>query len=498
MKNPRTIDPKRNRWMYAIGTSGRDFFYQLYSGYLFAFILCTKNLDSAQFAAVSIVMVGCRAFDAIIDPIIGRIIENTRSRWGRFKPWIVIGGVLAAFATMMIYTLPIDGWSFILLLFIGNALLSATYSLNDIAYWGMLPALTSKPEERTKLTSLSQFFASVGFALAVLLIPTLTNGSKAIGGSAVTAYRIMALLCCLAMWGTQLFTVFGTHEPPHTVLNAQKAPKLKLRDVIRIVFKNDQLLWSSASTFLLGLAGIISQSNLLMFYIYIRFGYEGSLIPLSSFGFAIGGWLATAIMAKMHEKYGRQRTVAISSLLFVAGNVFILLTGLLIPSAMQMPLFFTFSLGQILTGFGSNMFYMTMLVSIANTVEYNEHHTGKRQEALIFSVRPFVSQMSSAVSLAVVSAVFIVLGLNSVSTEMSTLENQAAQNLLDAATKNAQITTLLSEVGMEKVRVLLIAITLIPAALVVTACLIYRKKYFINEEYYNKMREETLARSTEE
>jgi len=494
-KPARVIDPRRNRWMFSLASPGRDVFYTLYSSFLFMFILCTKKLDAAQFVAANAVIIWGRIFQAAVNPFIGALVENTRSRWGRFKPWMVVGMVFCTAAAMLIFTLPLDGWEFIVMLAVAFTVLSGTYALNDIAYWGMMPALSSDPEERNKLTSLSAFLSSVGAAAAVLLIPTLTAGELTLGGSAVTAYPILAAAFCASMLVMQLLTVFGAHEPPEFERAAEKASKLTLGDMVRVLTKNDQLMWSSFALFLESLATNIVTSTLAMFYVYLRFGYDGKLIPVIEFGFAIGAVLANALLTKCLEKYGRQRCAMFSVWLVILGGVFTLLTGLFIPSESSVLLFLTFSFGQILTGFGTNFFYLTLLIALENTVEYNEHRTGNRQEGLIFSVRPFVILLSSAVTQAVIGGVFLLLGLNDISANISTLENQVSQGILEEAVKITQIDNLLSAVGAGDIRALLVAITAIPAIIMVIGGIVFRRKYFIDEEYYDKMRRATGPRA---
>ncbi|MDR0883253.1 MAG: glycoside-pentoside-hexuronide (GPH):cation symporter [Oscillospiraceae bacterium] len=495
MQPSRTINPQRNRLNYSLGTIGRDVFYTFYISYLLTFIMFTKHLDAGQFMAVTGVMVACRAFDAIIDPFIGGLIENTRSRWGRFKPWIVIGMVLASLAFSAIFLIPVDGWNFIIVLGIANIALSATYSLNDIAYWGMMPALTTDQTERTKLTALAAFCGSVGSALAYVLIPPLTNGKMTLGGSAVVAYPILAVATCVLMMGTQVITLLGAHEPPEIESAAERAPRLKLGDIIRVVVKNDQLLWSSLSIFLQSFGASVFTSSLSVIYTYLRFGYNGVLIPLVSFGTAAGGVVANIFLPQLHKKFGRKKCTAYGIVIMIVGYVFILVTGLLIPPSSQTAMFICFAAGQILTAFGTNLFYLTLLVSIANTVEYNEYKTGNRQEGLIYSVRPFVLQMSSSFTLAVVSAIFLLLGMQNVTDQISLFENEEAQKLITEDTKLQQISDLLAGVNEGRILWLLIALTVIPALLITIGYLIYRKKYFLDEEYYDAMRAETAARN---
>ena len=85
------IQRKKNLIMFPLGTIGRDMVYNLVTSYLLTYVLFTRALTAAQLAAISAIMVGARVFDALNDPIMGNIIERTRTRWGKFKPWLVIG-----------------------------------------------------------------------------------------------------------------------------------------------------------------------------------------------------------------------------------------------------------------------------------------------------------------------------------------------------------------------------------------------------------------------
>ena len=82
---------KRNLIMFPLGTVGRDMVYNLVTSYLLTFVLFTRNLNAAQLSAITAIMVAARIFDALNDPVMGNIIERTRTRWGKFKPWLVIG-----------------------------------------------------------------------------------------------------------------------------------------------------------------------------------------------------------------------------------------------------------------------------------------------------------------------------------------------------------------------------------------------------------------------
>ena len=134
---------KKNLIMYPLGTVGRDMIYNLFTNFILTYILFTRKLDAAQLAAITAIMVGARIFDAFNDPIMGNIIERTRTRWGKFKPWLVIGIVTTSIVVYLAFNTDLQGWSFIWFFGIIYFMYSITYTMHDISYWGMIPSLGS-------------------------------------------------------------------------------------------------------------------------------------------------------------------------------------------------------------------------------------------------------------------------------------------------------------------------------------------------------------------
>lgn len=130
----------RNLLMFSLGTVGRDFLYCLFNSYLLTYILFTKQLTDAQFASVSIIIIVARIFDAFNDPLMGGIVENTHTKFGKFKPWMTIGALLTAVVVIAVFSTSLQGWGFIGFLAVVYFLFSITFTMNDISYWGMLPS----------------------------------------------------------------------------------------------------------------------------------------------------------------------------------------------------------------------------------------------------------------------------------------------------------------------------------------------------------------------
>ena len=129
---------KKNLILFPLGTVGRDMMYNLVTSYLLTFILFTRNLSPAQLATVTAIMVISRVFDALNDPIMGNIIERTRTRWGKFKPWLVIGILLSSVVVCIVFNSDLQGWSFIWLFGAFYFCYSIAYTMHDISYWGMV------------------------------------------------------------------------------------------------------------------------------------------------------------------------------------------------------------------------------------------------------------------------------------------------------------------------------------------------------------------------
>ena len=132
---------KRNLIFFPLGTVGRDAVYSLISSYLLTFVLFTHALNGAQVAAITGIMVAARVFDALNDPVMGNIIERTKTKYGKFKPWIVAGMISTSVVIYLMFNVRLEGWSFVWFFGVMYFAFSIAYTMGDISYWGMIPAL---------------------------------------------------------------------------------------------------------------------------------------------------------------------------------------------------------------------------------------------------------------------------------------------------------------------------------------------------------------------
>ena len=474
---------KKNLLMYPLGTVGRDMVYCLVTNFLLTYILFTKGLTSAQLGAVTAIMVAARVFDALNDPVMGNIIENTRSRWGKFKPWLLVGMLLTSVVVYMVFSTKLQGWSFIALFGLFYFSFSIAYTMHDISYWGMVPALGSDAGARDQFTSRATLFAGIGGTIASIMIPMLTTGENTIGGSAATAYSVIALAIGIIAPLFICFTLFGVRE------RREETPKkpfsLGLKKVIATIRGNDQLMWISVIFLIQQVGNNLVVGGLGSTYIYFTFGYSGGLYST----FSTIGMMATAVLMIFYpaisRKIHRKQLMTMMMIMSTVGYVIMLVAGFLLGGSSLC--FGAMTLGYMLSNFGQYGFYLVMMISIINTVEYNEYKHGTREEAIIASIRPFFTKMGSALVVIITSATYILSGVTSYTNQISDLESAAASNLITEAEKLASIESVIAGVRGSQSNGLLLCMVVIPFVLMFISYLLYRKHYILDEEEYDRI-----------
>lgn len=487
----------KNMLMFSLGTIGRDFLYFLFNSFLMTFILFTKTIDNNMLTAVGAIIVVARIFDALNDPIMGGIVENTRTKWGKYKPWQLLGAVLTGAVIISVFCVKLDGWSYIGFLAFAYLMFSITFTMNDISYWGMLPSLTSDEHERNKLTSCAQLLASAGVGLASLLIPLFTTGSLAKWG-APTGYKVIGIISAVLMVLFQLFTILGVKEKPLPPIKPDKSDRLTLKKMFQTIAKNDQLLWCALIMLIFSIGTGVVGGGLLTMYVYFEFGYEGGYTLLIGLGYGIISTLFTATYPWLSKKFGRNKVLYSAGIATVFGYALMLIFALAIPtgapkSSEWFAKFILIAVAYAIIGYGAG-FYMIMVINMANTVEYNEWKYGQRNESLIFSLRPFTAKLSSALTQALVIGVYAVASITTYTNAISDVENEASKNLITNKVKMEKITDIINKVSLQDRQILVSCMCIIPIVFMFVALIIYKKKCTLSETRLAEMVRETEAR----
>ena len=491
MKN--VTSDKRNLWMFPLGTVGRDMIYNLFTNFIFTYILFTRHLTAAQLGAVTAIMVGARVFDALNDPVMGNIIERTRSRYGKFKPWLVIGILSTSVVVYLAFNTSLQGWSFIAFFGVIYFLYSITYTMHDISYWGMVSALSSDPHVRNSLTSRTNLFAGIGGVIASILIPMLTTGSGTLGGSTATAYGRVALVICILAPLFLCATIFGVRE--RRDYNTKEVPPVSFKKIWNTITGNPQILWISLVFLLQQIGNDVVMGGLGSTYVYFAFGYEGGLYSL----FNTVGLAATALLMIFYpmlaKRFRRKQMMDKLMLLSVIGYAVMIVSGLALSGGMVK--FWILTAGYMVANLGQYGFYLIMMISLINTVEYNEYLRGERDEAIITSLRPFFTKLASAIVVAVTSATYLIFGVTGYTNRISALERAASLGEIAEAEKLAQIDTIVSSIQPGQSRGLLLCLTVLPFVLMYASYVLYKKHYILDEDKYAEVCAELEKRRAE-
>lgn len=472
---------KKTKWSYCIGATGRDMAYTLVSMFLLTYIQYTMQLSVAQYATISVIVVLCLIWDAFNDPMMGIIIENAHLKSGKFKPWILLGVILASIDIICLFTFRPQGWGFVVFFGVAYLLWGMTYTMNDIAYWGMLPSLSSDPKERNWLVTIQGIFICIGQFTVAGLLPSL------VAGNAVVAYRTAAIVIALLFVGFQLLTFLGVTERPRSV----ETEALSFADMIRIFLRNDQLIAAGVALLLFQVgSGLLIMIG--MNFFYFEFGYSegGTLVFLFTVMYGIGTLASEASYAAIASRFSRKQILSTMLALIILGYTMFMMVGYVLPKNVVL----LNVIGAIIF-FAQGAFNMVMIVMINNTIEYDEVKYGERHDSTISAVRSFAVKLASAIDQGVVALILIVSGIYTISQNISQLEIQAGKGDItqDAVLGQAESYIVLASAGQKLL--LRLGIVLVPIIAITIAYVIIRKKYIIDEAKYQKLAEELEKRA---
>lgn len=473
MKNVNPTLDGRTKWSYCIGATGRDMAYALVSMYLILYVQYTMKLTAAQFAVISACMVICMIWDAINDPMMGIIIENSHLKAGKYKPWIFAGCILNAIVIICLFTIRPSGWGFVAFFGVSYLLWGMTYTMNDIAYWGMLPSLSSDAGTRNTLVTLMSIFICIGQFSVAAVVPTI------IAGNAVQAYRVTALVVALCFIAFQMLTVFGTKERPRRT----QGEKVTLGGMFRIFLRNDQLIASGSSYLLFN----IGQNLLIVFgvnFFYVEFGYTagGGLVFWFTVMYGLGTLISQALFAFLSKRFSRAKLLTVSVVCLCLCYLLFLSIGYVLPKNV----IFLNAVGFLIFFF-QGLYNLVVLVMINNTIEYDELQFHERHESIISAVRSFASKLASGVDQGLSTLVLIVSGIYAASQSISALEVDVNRGAVDRASVLVQADAYIGQIQPDQALILRLGMVVIPIVTIGASYLILRKKYRLSEEKYDEI-----------
>ncbi|MDD3822796.1 MAG: MFS transporter [Sphaerochaetaceae bacterium] len=375
----------KEKLAYGFGCFGQNFSYYFLSNYILFFF---TDVFGILPAAAGTLLLVTKIWDGINDPLMGILVDRTRSRWGKFRPWLIFTPILFAPISIMCFSAPdLTPMGKLIWAYATYILFDMTYTASDVPYWAMSSAITANTTERNSVVVYPRFIATVAVAIATLttlplvhLFQDLAGGDAARGdrGFQLTAalYGILTVAC----FAVTFFLVRERVVIPHT----QKRSTAK--DILVTLGKNKPLMLLIISGLFVNAASGAKLSTLI-YYAKYNLGNEmlNPVVAAVNIPFILIG---IAVTPKIAKRYGKKTTYIILNAIFALGSLGFYLSGwenLVVMLAWS-------CFGSI--GMAAPLVLQTSM--IADTIEYAELKTGQRSEGLIFSSQTFMVKLASA------------------------------------------------------------------------------------------------------
>lgn len=453
------------RIAYACGTFGHDVFYAMIGTYFMIFV--TSNLfksedptnDAYMIGIVTTIILVLRIAELFVDPFIGNIIDKTKTRWGRFKPWVLGGAVIAAVTLAMLFTdfggLTVSNPTLYLIIFaIVYFIMDIFYSAKDVAIWSMIPALSFDSHEREVTATIARIGSVFGAQMVtVIVMPVVLYFSINQNGGAGDPTGWFAFACIgggIATLGAIILGL-GTHEQENALRENKEETSAK--DVMKVLTKNDQLLWMAIAYLVYGIGiNIVNNFNLYYFIYVIGDATKFSILGVIN---TVIGLLAVAAFPILTTKFSRRKLFFSSIAVMTAALVLYAMSGTNVTLALIAAGLFTLPQALI---------FLVVLMTITDSVEYGQLKLGHRDEAVCLCVRPLVDKFAGAVSSGIIGLAAIWVGM----TGGASASGLTADNMM-------------------RLQIIMFAA---PIALMVVGALIYRAKVTLTEQEHARIVEE--------
>ncbi|MGI6108197.1 MAG: glycoside-pentoside-hexuronide (GPH):cation symporter [Lachnospiraceae bacterium] len=452
----------REKISYGLGAVGKDMVYMLSASYVLYYY---QDLLGVNAIAMGVILLAARIFDALNDPIMGMIVANTRTRMGRFRPWLLIGTLTNAVVLFLMFACPpsLDGAGLTAYAAVFYVLWGVTYTMMDIPFWSMIPAFTRGGKERENLTTLARSCSGVGSALvAVFTMAAVHALGRLFGGSTsreieIIGFRWLSLIIAVLFVIFIVITVVCIRENSTADMKTST-----VRQMFGSLIQNDQAMAVVLTIVLVNTAMYIT-SNLIIYFFKYDFGGTGWYNSYTLFNMVGGAAqiLAMMVLYPLLRRFMNSiRIFYVSMAMSIVGYLILLafacsgrmeLGYLLIPGVLVMA--------------ASGMNNVLVTIFLANTVDYGEVRNHRRDESVIFSMQTFVVKLASGAAALTASVALALFHLGSASAADA-----------ETAIDYSESVSMASKIGLRMV------MTLIPIALLLIAFFWFRKKYHLTDE----------------
>ncbi len=394
---------------YGIANAGQCFGYNIIAGsYLSLFFVKVFGVPPEAVAAM---MLFLGLWDTINDPLMGSIIDRTRTRYGKLRPYLLIVPIPLGIATIMLFAGPeilgdkAENTAKIIYMFVTYFLWELFYTLGDVPFWGMSAAISPSPSDRTRVISSARFISGLigglSTTILVVLMDLSNNGSIPLSLSQV--FLLMAIIS--GTFGMALFSLSGICTKERVV---QTIKEPSILDGFKALLKNKPLLLIVIGNVLSAISGI---GGFFQAYYYSEVVNMNSLTIVIALPGTILGFITYLLIPKIKQKFDNRQIIFLNGFARLIMGTIVFLVGvkcftnlwIVVPLLMIQNLLFSF--------FNTiNMVIPTEM--IGDTIDYMEWKTGERNEGVSFSVLTFVGKLTGSISGTIGNWLLPIIGLS--------------------------------------------------------------------------------------
>lgn len=394
--------------LYGISNAGQCFGYNIIAGsYLSLFFVKIFGIP-AEIVGTMMLVLGL--WDTINDPLMGSIIDRTRTRYGKLRPYLFIVPIPLGLATIMLFAGPeilgekAELTSKVIYMFMTYFLWELFYTLGDVPFWGMSAAISPSPSDRTRVISSARFVSGIlgGISTPILTVLMDLSNNGTIPLSLSQVFLLMAIIA--GTFGMGLFSLAGFCTKERVVQTIKEPSVL---DGFKALIRNKPLLLIVIGNVLAAVSGI---GGFFQAYYYSEVVQMNSLTIIISLPGTILGFITYLLIPKVKQKFDNRQIIFLNGFVRLVVGVIVFLVGVkcftnlwvVVPLLMIQNFLFSF--------FNTiNMVIPTEM--IGDTIDYMEWKTGERNEGISFSVLTFVGKLTGSISGTIGNWLLPVIGL---------------------------------------------------------------------------------------
>ena len=371
---------------YGIGAIGLDLSYGMFYSHLSYYLSSVLGLEEGFLLLITPL---ARIWDGINDPMMGTIVDNTRTKHGKYRPWILIGAICNAVVLFLLFTsFGMSGLPLYIYIAIMYVLWGMTNTMADIPYWSMVPSFTSEEKERNLVATVARSFSGIGQGiisiLTPIICPMLSSGITDEKGYSASGFSRWAGICGIALVFFALVCVLITKEK--NVVYGEKK-KFSLKQIFTVIKNNDQLVVFIVFA-MLSNAGWYLTSSTAVYYFTDTLGNSKLQSLFQTIG-TVGSVLGLLVVPVLTKWFSKRQTYTISLVTSIVGYGLMLITGPILKLNVVV-----MDICYILASVGVSSMFVSQTIFLADIVDYGEYKNGERNESITFSMKGFLQKMA--------------------------------------------------------------------------------------------------------